>query len=425
MKITHIILAFLIALITTGCSHSYYNVTKANVYGDGIHDDWHSLQTLLSKSGKYYFPAGRYLISNTLHINKSNTHLKLHKDAVIECNSATYGVNGLGNAGATVAFHHSAYSTEAGDYIYNVGIQGGHIRNTSSSFSPIPNNENAIGFSHCDGFYCKDVTIDYCNRKGITAQYYNKNGVIDNCNVNSCGLHGITLETESNNIVVKNNVIRLDSASFATGENISNGNHFGIHVTTCKNITIDNNSIILDKGNCIYNHLVDTLCIINNNLITKDDYSNSYGIYAGACNNVIVVSNQIRSSARGVLIDIGLNTSASVKSNSINSIRGSLFLYGNGDSQYTIRKNVMTSDISVREAVVFFEDNIAQACKIHKPYQSPELRSNRFRYLNVINATDSTRAITIENEYNEDYRNWKPKIYDDKIGGRRVKSNHK
>lgn len=408
-----------IILIVAGCSHSYYNVTEAGVYGDGTHDDWKALQTLFCNGGKFYFPEGQYLISNTLHINKSNTHIKLHKNAVIECNSATYGIDGLGNAGATIAFNHPDYTTEAGDYIYNVGIQGGHIRNTSPLLSPIPNNENAIAFSHCDGFYCKDVTIDYCNRKGITAQYYNKHGVIENCKINSCGLHGITLETESNNIVVKNNDIRLDSASFAFGDNISNGKHYGIHVTICKNISIENNHITIDKGNCIYSHLVDTLSLINNKVVTKDYYSNSYGIYVGTCEKVTAIFNIINSYARGMLIGLGINNYAYVENNTIKSKRGSLYLYGTGQSEFIVRKNNMTSDISVREAVVLFEDNVAQACNIHKPYQSPTLRSNFFRYLNVMNASDSTRAITIGNKYKEDYKNWRPKISADVIDGLR------
>ena len=411
-----------IVLLCSGCSLSYYNVNQAGVYGDGTHDDWKTLQTLLSRGGKFYFPAGRYLISNTLHVNQSNTHMKLHKNAIIECNSATYGIDGLGNAGATIAFNHPNYTTEPGDYIYNVGIRGGHIRNTSPLLSHIPNNENAIGFSHCDGFYCKNVTIDYCNRKGITAQYYNKNGVIENCEIHSCGLHGITIETESNNIVVKNNVIKLDSLSFAAGENTNGGMHYGIHVTTCKNISVENNHIIIDQGNCIYSHLVDTLSIVNNNVVTKDDYSNSYGIYAGVCNKVTVASNLVNSCARGVLIGVSINNFAYVENNTITSRRGSLYLYGEGKSKFIARNNIMTSDVSVREAIVIFKNNIAQACNIHKPYLSPQLYSNKFCYLNVMNATDTTRAITIGNKYIEDYKNWRPIVYDDIIDGREVNS---
>lgn len=434
---------------STGRHISYKNVKEKYVYGDGKHDDWQAIQSLLDKGGNIYFPAGIYKVSNTLHITKSHTHLHLHKDAIIECRSESFAVKGLGNGGATISFNHPTYMTEEGEYITDVGIEGGHVRNTTPNHERSRNNENAISFSHCDDFYCRNVVIDYCNRKGITAQYFNKNGLIEDCTIRDCGLHGITIETSSDSIIIRNNHIYLNASHYASGLNLDSGNHYGLHLTSSNDLRLENNEIEIDEGYAICANNIKKLALVKNTICQKGAPEQFSGVYLGSCMQLSITGNTIDSNSRGLVLGIhdisstnntvednkisargnGLvinivdsdSTVVQIKGNNILSEGNSLVLSGQTSTHhFDVMKNNMTSDLVVTNSSVTLRENTARSCNIQKPLTSPFLEENKFQGLNVMNASEQTRPVTRNNEFEEDYKNWKPKEYNDKIKGKRI-----
>jgi hypothetical protein len=407
-------------MILSGCTidrnHNYISVKHYGIHGDGVHDDWNAIQSLVNQGGNIYFPKGIYLVSNTIHITRDHTHLRLNKNAIIECNSTTFAIDSLGNGGATISFNPTRDITDRGGYINDIGIEGGHVRNTSPKNSLNPNNENAIGFSHCNDFYCRNVIVDYCNRKGITVQNSNLNGVIENCFVYNCGLHGITIETQSNNINLKNNTICLSSNSYAIGENTNNGLHFGIHVTHCNSIYINNNKLFVEGSYGLYLHSVDSLEITHNRIELSNVNPLHCGIFTDASKFINVAHNEVESEGRGiVLASLGQNyVSDFVKDNTIISNFNSLELTGDGKiSTFEISSNEM----KIRDCVVSLYYNSAKSCNIQRPFKTCKLYYNKLNSLNVMNASDSTRAISIGNVYKTSYENWEPQLYNDTING--------
>lgn len=205
--------------------NEYVTPQMFGAIADGVHDDLQAIQTAIDKGGNIFFPKGNYLVSNTIHVVKNNTHLVLHPQAIIECNSITSSDPVYGNGGATINFGYGSTSESDVEYINDVGIEGGIVRNTSPE-----DNENAIGFSHVNKFYVRNVTIPSCNRKGITAQYWCRNGIIENNKIMSCGFRSISIEYNCDYIDIVNNFIQNDQ----TG---------GIRVSDCNYVKIERNNI--------------------------------------------------------------------------------------------------------------------------------------------------------------------------------------
>lgn len=364
---------------------------------DGINDDYTAIQTALDHGGMIYFPAGTYLVSNTLHVTKSHTHLKLNKNAVIECNNQTIRDPKYGNAGATLVFNSLSCINnplEDGERIVDVGIKGGTIRNRAPEDQKYPpfNNENAIGFTHCRNFYCSNVTIEYCNRKGITLQYYNDDGVIEGCILNNCGVHGITIESCSNNIKVRNNTINMRKASLSRGENTGNGNNYGMH-------------IIESRGINVFRNVIETDCGV--------------GIYSNDCYDVTFQNNRVNSINERALVLVAKPDSHNeyvIKGNTLNGLNYSLYLSGSdSQSTFVIDNNVCSSDIRFAKGVVKLKRNKATVCTISQPIESPQVFNNYFHTIDVTNASEQTRPISKGNVLIDGYHNWGPLNGNDKI----------
>lgn len=404
MNLAYVYLFLMLQLycLTSYSSNRYVkqNVITPQMFGakgNGISDDREAIQKTLDHGGNIYFPKGIYRVSNTLHVLKSHTHLLLHKDAIIECYDKTAWMSKYGNAGATISFHSPEsikYPTNNVAQIKDVGIEGGVIRNrapNNQKSSPF-NNENAIGFSHCRDFYCRNVRIEYCNRKGITAQYYNNNGVIENCVVENCGVHGITLETHSDSIIIRDNIVIMSKEALSKGLNINNGVHYAIHILGSNSIQICNNLIRTDCGTALY--------------ITETS-------------DVKIVENEVYSTdGRGIVIGAKRNTLSNytLSANKVSAKANSIELCGEDtESIIFIKNNVSNSKIYLQKGFFYITSNNFPECRIHKPISSPILKNNYIDFVDVTNASNDTRPIGDGNVYKHDYRNWKPKQMKDKI----------
>lgn len=76
----------------TGNVASVLNVKAFGVKGDGITDDTQALQTMLDNltdGAKIHFPAGNYILSDSVKITKSNVQLEFSKDAKVTYNGTS------------------------------------------------------------------------------------------------------------------------------------------------------------------------------------------------------------------------------------------------------------------------------------------------------------------------------------------------
>lgn len=387
-----------LCVISNACSiHRQITPHMFGAKADGKSDDHDAIQAALDRGGIIYFPAGVYRVSNTLHITKSNTHLILHDSAIVECFERTLGDSVYGNAGSTIVFKSKSAIKDPlndGGRIYNVGIQGGIIRNRAPQNQKTPpfNNENAIGFTHCRNFYCKNVTIEYCNRKGITMQYYNDYGLIKNCKLKDCGVHGITIESSSNNIILEDNVIEMRKDALSKGENTNEGRNYGMHIIESENIKIINNKILSDCG---------------------------VGLYSNNSTNMLLKGNDISSFSERAVVQIapeGSNSHYIIEDNLLSGKEYSLYLSGsNSSSLFSLVGNTCESSILFSKGIIHLKTNIAPICRIDYPIESAQILGNRFYCINVTNASEDTRPICIDNILETTYKNWLPKIAKDKI----------
>ncbi len=391
-------------MIICSCATSRLTPQMYGAKGDGVTDDYAAIQALLDVGGDIYFPAGIYRVSNVLHVTKSHTHLKLHKNAIIECYERTIRTEKYGNAGATLVFNSPAivrHPTTDGERIVDVGIEGGTVRNRAPENQQYPpfNNENAIGFTHCRGFYCRNVTIEYCNRKGITMQYFNDDGVIEGCVIKNCGVHGITVESNSNNIVIRNNTILMNRAALARGENTSNGRNYGMHIIESEGIKIERNSVVTDCG---------------------------VGVYSNDCEAVSFQNNRFVSTAERALVlsaRPGRNSEYVIKGNTLQGIDFSLDLSGlNTNSEFFVEGNKCATRVRIANCIVRLRKNTATSCVIDRPVEAPWIVRNQFGFVNVTNATESTRPLSKDNVLEKAYHNWGPIEGKDKI---KEKQNYK
>lgn len=270
--------------------------------GDGLHDDRESIQSCLDKGGNIYFPEGTYLISNIIYVKNNGTHLYLHPNAIIECNNVTQSVGLYGNAGATLFF--SPWYYAMGDetpLLKDVGIEGGVVRNTSPK-----DNENAIGFMMCDSFYCRNVTIPYCNRKGITIQHLNRNGVIENNSVENAGLDGITIEDRNVNIVIRNNII-------------GNVNRRAVYITGCDSIFVEKN-LLASNDDAVYS--VKSNVSIKYNTVSSVEGRSIAIIHKPEhyeAKKMVIIGNKCESKSYGVYIGRASEEVVLVEGNKLNN----------------------------------------------------------------------------------------------------------
>ena len=282
--------------------HNYPTPQQYGAVGDGVHDDRESIQKILNKGGDIYFPKGVYLISNAIFVKSPNTFLHLHPQAIIECHNRTHSIADYGNAGGTIIF--SPYYDAINDdvpLLKHVGIEGGIVRNTS-----IGENENAIGFAMCDSFFCKNVVIPYCNRKGISLQIRNSHGVIQNNEIRDCGLDGITIEDRCTNILVSNNFV-------------SNATRRGVYITGCSDIIIEDNHVtsVEDAVYCVksnvdvYNNTVNSSLGRGIVIINKPEHFQS--------KVMTVNNNNCNSTLSGIFLGDASDQVIIVKNNTLNN----------------------------------------------------------------------------------------------------------
>lgn len=358
--------------------------------GDGVTDDYVAIQAMLDAGGDIYFPEGTYRVSNALHVTKSHTHLKLHKKAIVECYERTTGTHKYGNAGATIVFNSLSTinsPTTDGEQIVDVGIEGGIIRNRApenQKETPL-NNENAIGFTHCRHFYCRGVTIEFCNRKGVTLQYFNDDGIIEGCIIKDCGVHGITVESNSNNVIIRNNKVFMNKTALSKGENTANGRNYGMHIIESRDVKIINNTLMTDCGVGIYSNDCEAVSLKGNRIVSTEE-------------RALVLSARPGSSSEYV-----------IKGNTLQGVDYSLDLSGlNTISEFIVDGNTCDTKIRFTNGIVLMKNNIASSCVIDRPVGAPRIERNQFRFVNVTNATESTRPQSKGNILEEAYRNWGP-----------------
>ena len=122
----------------------------------------------------------------------------------------------------------------------------------------------------------------------------------------------------------------------------------------------------------------------------------------------------LNSSRTGNTVNYLLNNEFVTKANSIE-------LQGNGPGvTYYIVGNTCSSKVVFQKAEFIVKGNMLQSCIISRPQKSPRLYNNVMTVVDVTNASDSTRAISENNRYEEDYQNWRPVKYDDIIKGKRL-----
>lgn len=185
-----------------------------------------------------YFPAGTYYIDAPLLIY-SNTHLILHKDAVIYRMDSMIDKMLLHNVDQT------GVMSKVGGYEMskNITIEGGtwHGGNTKLA----TDGKDVVRFDHAENITIKNCTIKNTYDCHIVEFVGVKNGTISGCTLTGFRY----CKGKEKNYTYAREAIQLDSAWTNNEKNLSDvdahwANSTYIDGTSCKNITISNNTFL-------------------------------------------------------------------------------------------------------------------------------------------------------------------------------------
>lgn len=252
--------------------NKYINVKSMGAYGDNIHDDTSLLQSIINLGFSMYFPKGNYLVSknetlnfenndepclaiqtkNDMTITGENATLisNVHGQGILEIiNSNNITVNGLKFKGLGVfpsldgTSGRGEKGTETEGY-YTSGFWGSYKNNSydTSNFTTHASINNGQAWGKFNGGFIGNIA------NGILIHNNSNYVIVKNCEMHGFNYAGIQIgflgdsqtTLDSENIKILNNKIHDCYNS-------------GINIVTCKNYTLENNTIYnIGHPNALY-----------------------------------------------------------------------------------------------------------------------------------------------------------------------------
>lgn len=311
---------------------TYSNIRQFGAIGDGVNDDTDEINNAINYGNKIYFPAGDYLVSSTIFLNKENLELYFDKGAKIIVSNGSYTYN-------TLFLKNTNNNT--------LKIIGGEFVGNNTLNALVVN-------AYCDNVLIEDVTIkDFANYAIQVANPdhltggKNNNIIVRQCNVKNTG-EGIECNG-SNNCVFENNTLVGGSNTYGDGLEIVRSNNFRIINNYLKDFSGPVNSSI-DVGNDAINGLINSnscvSSIVNNDV--KLGITVVSNLSVNGANRQIEISNNNISGNYTTAISINGN-SISIKDNIISNLNyynatsgvNSLAINMSDDTNIVISNNIL------------------------------------------------------------------------------------
>lgn len=323
----------------------YYNVTAFGACGTDTLDDTSALQEALDEAGDdihivIVIPAGTYYIKKTLYI-QSNTTLQLEPGAVIYRSNAGLQYNMLKTSDS------SHTCTGYGKYTlaHNITIKGGTWNGGNIAKSKKVCNLFYLG--HSDTITIENTTIRNCYGSHAVEFAGVKNATVRNCTFTGFryGPDKYTSEAIQFDICYKRG-----STEWTPG--------FDMDKTTCKNILVENNTIIDYPRGVGSHHVLKGVpyenVTIRNNTMNRSSSSNQNKCHVGVLlmgtKNVSVTNNTISSYYYGIMIK--QSSGLSVKNNTLKyNLSGNLVYEGNKVADKKVRFTITQFKKGTKELI--------------------------------------------------------------------------
>lgn len=342
-------------------------VTDFGVTGNGQTDDTKAINQLLDEAASFSddktlvltFPAGRYNVSDWLHI-RSNTTLDLSAGAELYRTDTTYPLMmNVGDDGTRKEDSSAGGGYKLSKNIKIIGgtINGGNIAKASTT-------GNVVNFAHAQNITLQGVTFKNC----YGAHLMEFSGVKDST-VTGCDFSGFRPEKTSDTALnfdsglnttgySAKECIQLDYTYFNSDKkSLQWCPSYYSDKTPCENITIENNTfhdyprgIGNHHGRETFSNLYTDHITIRNNTFTNMTVlaPNGKAIYdhtilLHSFKNAVVENNTITNAGSGVLLVYDSNST--IRNNTITSLQSSAIILSKNTTGSNITLNQLT-DIS-------------------------------------------------------------------------------
>lgn len=341
-----------------------FRVTDYGATGNGQTDDTKAINQLLDEAAYLSdgdtlvltFPAGRYNISDWLHI-RSNTTLDLSAGAELYRTNTMYPLMmNVGNDGTRKENSSSGGGYKLSENIKIIGgtINGGNIAKAATT-------GNVVNFAHAQNIELQGVTFNNC----YGAHLLEFSGVKDSI-VHFCDFSGFRPEMASDTALnfdsglnttgySAKECIQLDYTYFNTkNKNLQWCPSYYSDKTPCENITIESNTfhdyprgIGNHHGRETFSDLYTDHITIRNNAFTNMTVTapNGKAIYdhtilLHSFKNALVENNTITNAGSGVLLVYDSNST--IRNNTISALQSSAIILSKNTSGSNITLNHLT-----------------------------------------------------------------------------------
>lgn len=342
-----------------------YKVTDHYVTGDGSTDDTYAINALLDKAATLAdgdvlvleFPAGRYNVTNWLHIY-SNTTLKLDKDA--EIYRADISAPIIMNVGSNGTKQKTSASGGGYKLSQNIKIIGGTFN--GGNISKALNSGNVINISHAQNVLFDGVTVKNSYGAHLIELSGVKNATIRNCSFSGFRPKKATRKIEekalNNTGYAAKECIQLDY-TYSDPKTVSMNWCPGYYSdkTPCKDILIEKNTFTNyprgvgnHHGRESFSKLYTKNVTIRNNTFKnmyvkapngKTLYENV--IYLHSFRNAVVENNTITNAGTGICLSY--DTNSKVRNNKITNVKSCGIIASNYSSGGTISGNTISDTV--------------------------------------------------------------------------------
>lgn len=334
-------------IYTTKGNTRYYNISNFEANGNDSLSDSAAIQAALDLASEDYkieiaFPKGTFYLSKSLFI-QSNTTLKLSSNTIIRRMDSSLKYNLIHSSDSK----HKKDTIGGYDLAHDIILDGGTW--DGGNISKAKSDTNLLYFGHCNRITIQNASIKNCYGSHAIEFAGVNNGIINNCTFSKFRYDSTNFTSEA----IQLDICWKDSDGSAWAPGYKKDK------TTCKNITITNNTITdyprgIGTHHILSGHQYSNIVIKNNKI--KSPYvkgsAKTTGIFLNGIKKMTVNSNQIDGYHYGIWIRS--SSGLTVKSNILkyNSI-ANLIYAGNNVSD----KKVLFTFVSIKDKKVKKTEN--------------------------------------------------------------------
>ena len=297
----------------------WITVTDFGVKNDGVTDNTSALQKAISQNGAnkvIYFPPGKYVLNDTVYINRSTTIFGHNATIILKKNGIRIAANNVKIYGLTFD---GSDSSSTGLLVNSNEFTNGHISNCVFN--------NCTTALTITGRYW---TIDNC-------YFYKNDTAIFLLNALRCIVKGNYINTTNNYVGI---ILRESNYSIVANNVIVACYNFGIFAQNSKYVVIVGNNVESCKREAINAQDSSYILITDNNcewFSNGEDFGiSAYGTATSNCTAIKIINNIISGSEKAGIALAGNVNDSTIENNTLRSCRQNRLNQNNTNAQILV-----------------------------------------------------------------------------------------